>query len=336
MNDLGAGGGVDEAGPTEGFFDLWIEQPCGSDEPPCDEPMCREGGDPLVGEVKGRLSVEREELGLARRVDLFVEPCSQAALSGEFGFALREFVSPAVEDDLVALLLPLAQPADKGGVLVEAALVLVSGDDKQAQALHPKADHLVHLAAHRVKVEWRDVVDRNDEVALSHDSDSPALGNAGQDFLRTVLNGEGRDVSPSFCMNGTKKRILIVDDEPDVLQVMLEALRAVPEYEVQAVSNPQQAYQIANVRPPDLLIADYNMPLLRGDQLFLCLGVDPNDAAKCAPRPKLLLISGAISDAEVHHLAEFVNGTAAMAKPFSVQELRKKVAELLADSPSLA
>lgn len=137
-------------------------------------------------------------------------------------------------------------------------------------------------------------------------------------------------------MNPSTKRILIVDDEPDVLALMVEALRSVSEYEVQGVSSPQEAYRIAIARPPDLLIADYNMPLLRGDQLFLCLGVDPNDITKAMPRPKLLLISGTIPDAEIHHLSEFVNGTSAMAKPFSPAELREKVASLLAGSPPLA
>lgn len=134
-------------------------------------------------------------------------------------------------------------------------------------------------------------------------------------------------------MSGEPKRILIVDDEPEVLAIMVEALRSVPGYDVQGVSNPQDAYRIATSRPLDLLIADYNMPLLRGDQLFLCLGVDPNDAAKAVPRPKLLLISGAIPDAEIHHLSEFVNGTSAMAKPFRPAELRDKVAALLAEPP---
>jgi CheY-like chemotaxis protein len=135
-------------------------------------------------------------------------------------------------------------------------------------------------------------------------------------------------------MDPGKRRILIVDDEPAVLAVMVEALRGVPGYEVHGVSSPQEAYRIATARPPDLLIADYNMPLLRGDQLFLCLGVDPNDASKAVPRPKLLLISGAISDAEVHHLSEFVNGTAAMSKPFTPAQFLHKVAELLAPASS--
>ncbi len=131
-------------------------------------------------------------------------------------------------------------------------------------------------------------------------------------------------------MTPSPKRILIVDDELPVLDLIANTLRSVPGYEVRAVSNPQEAYKIATAHPPDLLIADYNMPLLRGDQLFLCLGVDPNDAAKSAPRPKLLLISGAIPEAEVHHLAQFVNGAAAMAKPFRAEDLLRKVAEILA------
>ncbi len=126
-----------------------------------------------------------------------------------------------------------------------------------------------------------------------------------------------------------KKTILIVDDDETLLLLMAEALRKDNHYEIHAVSDPQEAYRLASTRRFDLLIADFKMPTLRGDTLYLCLGVDMKDPSKAPDRPKLLLISGAISEGELNLHMEYINGAATLSKPFSMDTLRGKVAELL-------
>lgn len=63
------------------------------------------------------------------------------------------------------------------------------------------------------------------------------------------------------------KRILVVDDDDLVRQALAELL-ALEEYEVAAAVDGLQALQLAVANPPDLIVADLQMPRLRGDGLI--------------------------------------------------------------------
>jgi diguanylate cyclase (GGDEF)-like protein len=60
-----------------------------------------------------------------------------------------------------------------------------------------------------------------------------------------------------------KKRILIVDDDPDILDVLQLTLPQ-EEYEVIQAQNGEQALERVYERPPDLVILDYIMPKIDG------------------------------------------------------------------------
>lgn len=64
----------------------------------------------------------------------------------------------------------------------------------------------------------------------------------------------------------TKKRILIVDDEPHVIRVMRLALEKAG-YDVAEACNGNQALEQVRANPPDLLITDLDMPQLNGREL---------------------------------------------------------------------
>lgn len=60
-----------------------------------------------------------------------------------------------------------------------------------------------------------------------------------------------------------KKRILIVDDDPDILDVLRLAIPE-EEYEVVEAQDGQEALERVYERPPDLIILDYIMPKIDG------------------------------------------------------------------------
>lgn len=60
-----------------------------------------------------------------------------------------------------------------------------------------------------------------------------------------------------------KKRILIVDDDPDILDVLRLAIPE-EEYEVIEAQDGQEALERVYERPPDLIILDYIMPKIDG------------------------------------------------------------------------
>lgn len=63
------------------------------------------------------------------------------------------------------------------------------------------------------------------------------------------------------------KSILVVDDEPELLSVIVDALRFAG-YEVTQAKDGQQAWEILNNETPSIILSDYMMPRMNGCELF--------------------------------------------------------------------
>ncbi|MBE0425258.1 MAG: response regulator [Nitrospirae bacterium] len=64
------------------------------------------------------------------------------------------------------------------------------------------------------------------------------------------------------------EKILIVDDEPDMLKLLSMIIREKTPYEVTITNNPLEALDIARKGEIDLVIADLKMPGLNGMELL--------------------------------------------------------------------
>jgi len=64
------------------------------------------------------------------------------------------------------------------------------------------------------------------------------------------------------------EKILIVDDEPDMLKLLSMILREKTPYEVTTTNNPVEAVELAKRGDFDLVITDLKMPGLDGLQLL--------------------------------------------------------------------
>jgi DNA-binding NtrC family response regulator len=64
------------------------------------------------------------------------------------------------------------------------------------------------------------------------------------------------------------EKILIVDDEPDMLKLLSMILREKTPYEVTTTNNPVEAVELAKTGDFDLVITDLKMPGLDGLQLL--------------------------------------------------------------------
>ena len=65
----------------------------------------------------------------------------------------------------------------------------------------------------------------------------------------------------------SRKKILVVDDEPDITFTLLAILQKAG-YEVSSFNNPQMALQTFKPHYYDLLIIDIKMPAMNGFELF--------------------------------------------------------------------
>ncbi|MFT3830387.1 MAG: response regulator transcription factor [Opitutaceae bacterium] len=118
------------------------------------------------------------------------------------------------------------------------------------------------------------------------------------------------------------KRILIVDDEPDVTELVGYQLRA-KGYTVEPLNNPTQSIAKIRAFQPDLVILDVMMPDIGGIQLCRMLRADP----KTKDMPVIFLTARAEEADRVLGLE--VGGDDYICKPFSSKELSLRIQGIL-------
>src|SRR5713101_534644 len=112
--------------------------------------------------------------------------------------------------------------------------------------------------------------------------------------------------------------ILLVDDDPEVLSLAADILRAAG-YAVLTTGDPREALRIARTRaePLHLLLTDVRMPLIGGRQLA-------DEFRSIDPNVKVLFMSAyweSLEDYEVW----LASGEPFLDKPFTVPELERAV-----------
>ena len=118
------------------------------------------------------------------------------------------------------------------------------------------------------------------------------------------------------------KRIVVADDEAHILRVMSMKLTNAG-YELITAVDGEEALDLRATEKPDLLITDYQMPLMSG--LELCKQLRSNEETKNIPA---IMLTARGFDIE---LGEMIDAgiTAVLAKPFSPREVLAKVNDLL-------
>ncbi len=120
----------------------------------------------------------------------------------------------------------------------------------------------------------------------------------------------------------TQKKILVVDDEPDVTTLLSYNLKA-KGYAVEALNDPNQSIGIARSFMPDLVILDVMMPDLSGIQICRMLRAD----AQLRKVPVIFLTAKA---EEADRIQGFeVGADDYVCKPFSPKELTLRVQSVL-------
>ena len=76
------------------------------------------------------------------------------------------------------------------------------------------------------------------------------------------------------------KSILLVDDEPDIVKVLMVRLKS-SGYEVKAAGNAAEAIETLKSYKPNLILLDYYLPDKNG--LDLCLEIKANEDSKNLP-----------------------------------------------------
>jgi CheY-like chemotaxis protein len=145
---------------------------------------------------------------------------------------------------------------------------------------------------------------------------------------REAETGEAAEIQPVDLIPSGKATVLVVEDDPSVLNLIVDFLESL-EYTVCAAASVDEAISIIEEpgRRVDLLISDVVLPGKKGTELAAML-------KERHPEIKIMLMSG-YADEKVPHAEILKSKIHFIAKPFSPLMLVMKVQEILEDSRTI-
>lgn len=128
---------------------------------------------------------------------------------------------------------------------------------------------------------------------------------------------------PLSNLDSGKKRILIVDDDPEIVELFVEVLERDGRFEVRTASCGYDAGILTQQFHPDLIVLDFMLPDINGNVVCETIRSNPELA-----ETKIIAISGLIEEDKIRDLFkagidEFIR------KPFKISELVGRIGDML-------
>ena len=179
---------------------------------------------------------------------------------------------------------------------------------RNLRARHPKAQAIVLTSADA----------KSEGMDDAHLLEKPFADSDFLDLAQTLLQS-GKEAT-------RRQRVLVIDDSLMMLKFVQEIL-ADANYEVVTAGTAQEGLQVTRQQKPDLILLDYLLPDLRGDELSKRLSAD-----KLTADVPIVFMSGFGADLEnAQERSENVLGI--LNKPFTTDSLLKIVDENLSKVP---
>ncbi len=134
---------------------------------------------------------------------------------------------------------------------------------------------------------------------------------------------------PVEALDQGKRRVLVVDDDPNIVDLFVDLLSGDGRYEVKTASTGYDAGIMTERFKPHLLVLDYMLPDLNGN--IVCERVR---AMSELAETRILFVSGVVARAEVDALLR-AGADEFLQKPFDVDQLSATI-ERLSGAPSAA
>ena len=128
---------------------------------------------------------------------------------------------------------------------------------------------------------------------------------------------------PLDNLDSGKKKVLIVDDDPEIVELISDLLNRDGRFEIKTASSGYEAGLLTQQFRPDLILLDYMLPDVNGN--VVCQTIKRNPEFKDI---KIIIVSGVVKQDEIDHLLksgaeDFVR------KPFSIDGLTNKICSVL-------
>ena len=124
---------------------------------------------------------------------------------------------------------------------------------------------------------------------------------------------------PTDALESGRRKVLLVDDDPELVDTMNRALLEDGRFEVRIASNGFDAGMMVKEYRPDLIILDVMLPDINGREVCHRVRADPN-----MEDVRIVCISGMIEDDKVQEL-KLAGADDFLAKPFDVDVLIDKM-----------
>jgi excisionase family DNA binding protein len=128
---------------------------------------------------------------------------------------------------------------------------------------------------------------------------------------------------PTDALESGKRKILLVDDEPDLVDIVHQALLADGRFEVRIASNGFDAGMMVKDYHPDLIILDVNLPDINGKEVCHRVRADAS-----MEDVRIICISGMIEEDKIQEL-KLAGADDFVPKPFEVDYLIERMCQQL-------
>lgn len=128
---------------------------------------------------------------------------------------------------------------------------------------------------------------------------------------------------PTDPLESGKKRVMVVDDDPQIVELFVEALGRDDRFAVKTAATGYDAGMLTEQFKPDIVLLDYMLPDINGN--LVCERIKGN---KKHEHVKVIIISGVVNRAEIEGLKQS-GADEFMAKPFDINKLMERIEELV-------
>ena len=135
---------------------------------------------------------------------------------------------------------------------------------------------------------------------------------------------------PTDALESGKRKVLLVDDDADLVDLMTKVLEEDGRFEVRVAGNGFDAGMMVKEYRPDIIILDVMLPDINGKEV--CHRVRADSSLEDV---RILCISGLIEEDKVHEL-RLSGADDFMPKPFELDALIERMCTLLEIEPASA
>lgn len=132
---------------------------------------------------------------------------------------------------------------------------------------------------------------------------------------------------PTDALESGRRKVLIVDDDPAVVDLIKDVLEKDGRFEIRDVNNGFAAGKLTNEYHPDLIILDVMLPDINGQAVCELIRSDPS-----MEDIKIICISGMVEEEKINELYK-AGANDFLQKPLDIDELIRRICRLLDIEP---